>query len=60
MGAPPGPYRFSGTVQQQRWWRQVAVDQQGLDNVIGSRLITSTLLKIDLANSNILYPWDLQ
>jgi len=28
---------------------------KGLDSVIGSRLITSTALKIDLANSNILY-----
>jgi hypothetical protein len=33
----------------------VAGINKGLDSVIGSRLITSTALKIDSANSNILY-----
>jgi photosystem II stability/assembly factor-like uncharacterized protein len=42
---------FKSTDGGSRW----QAINKGLDSVIGSRLITSTALKIDLANSNILY-----
>lgn len=50
-----GPKGFQGLFKSTDGGGRWQAINKGLDSVIGSRLITSTALKIDLVNSNILY-----